>query len=56
MADEVIKHLAGVAGASVSISVDIEAVDPDGFTEDVRRTVTENAKTLRFDSAEFEKE
>ena len=54
--DEVIKHLAGVAGASVTITVDVDANDMDGFGDDVRRTVTENAKTLRFDSAEFEKE
>jgi len=27
-----------------------------GFEDDVRRTVTENARTLRFDTHEFESE
>lgn len=56
IADEVIKHLAGVEGTSVEISVDIAASHAQGFSDEVRRTVTENARTLRFDAAEFEKE
>lgn len=56
VADEVIKHLSGVAGASVSITVDIDASDANGFSDDIRRTVTENARTLQFHVAEFEQD
>jgi hypothetical protein len=33
-----------------------EATSPNGFDDDVRRTVTENARTLGFDAHEFESE
>jgi hypothetical protein len=49
---EVLHHLAH--GAKLSITLDVEAVSEDGFTEQQIRTVSENAKTLKFDTAEFE--
>jgi hypothetical protein len=42
------------AGANVTISVEIEATTDDGFSDDVRRTVSENARTLKFEAHEFE--
>jgi hypothetical protein len=40
----------------VNITVEIEAANPAGFGDDVRRTVSENARTLRFVTQEFEVE
>lgn len=45
---EVIDHLAG-AGAELEITVDIQASKPDGFDKSVIRTVSENARVLKFD-------
>ena len=56
IADEVITHLAGLVGASVRVTLEIEADIPDGAPEHVVRTVTENSRTLKFTSHGFEKE
>ena len=49
IAEEIIAHLVGLAGADVTVTVDIEARLPDGASEQVVRTVTENGRTLRFE-------
>ena len=54
IAEAVIQHLAGQVGARVKVTLEIEAALPDGVSDSVMRTVTENARTLRFRSAEFE--
>ena len=52
-----ISRLAGLADVSVNVRVDIEASsDGEGFSDATVRTVTENAKTLRFSTAGFEEE
>ncbi|MFW5398076.1 MAG: putative AAA+ superfamily ATPase [Candidatus Accumulibacter regalis] len=56
IADEVISHLAGLVGASVTVTIEVEAEIPDGAPDHVVRTVTENSRTLRFTSQGFEKE
>jgi len=56
IADEVIAHLAGVVGAKVTVTLEIEATIPDGAPEHLVRTVTENARTLKFTSQGFEVE
>ncbi len=56
VADEVITHLAGLIGAKVKVTLEIEAELPGGAPENVVRTVTENSRTLRFTSHGFEKE
>jgi len=57
VADEVISRLAGLADVSVKVRVDIEASsDGEGFSDATVRTVTENAKTLKFSNAGFEEE
>ena len=49
VADEVIAHLVGLSGADVTVTIDIEARLPDGASEHIVRTVTENGRTLKFD-------
>jgi len=56
IADEVIAHLAGLVGAAVTVTLEIEAEIPAGAPENVVRTVTENSRTLKFTSHGFEKE
>lgn len=56
VADEVISHLTGLVGANVKVTLEIEAQMPDGASEQVVRTVTENGRTLKFSSQGFEKD
>jgi hypothetical protein len=56
IADAVVHQLGRAPDAHVSVTVEIEATSAGGFDDDVRRTVTENARTLRFEVHEFESE
>jgi hypothetical protein len=56
IADEVVAHLAGLVGSKVKVTLEIEAEIPSGVSEQVVRTVTENCRTLKFNSHGFEKE
>jgi hypothetical protein len=56
IADEVIAHLAGLVGAKVTVTIEIEAEIPSGAPDNVVRTVTENSRTLKFKSQGFEQE
>lgn len=56
IADEVISHLAGLVGARVKVTLEIEAEVPNGAPDTVVRTVTENSRTLKFTNQGFEKE
>ena len=49
IAEEVIAHLVGVTRAEVKVTIEIEAQLPDGASEHVVRTVTENGRTLKFE-------
>jgi hypothetical protein len=53
VADAIVAQL-GRAEADITITVEIEATSDGGFAEDVRRTVSENARTLKFETHEFE--
>jgi hypothetical protein len=53
IATELIPHLAAARGSSLKIIIEIEAHGPN-FDEDMRRVVTENARTLGLDPAEFD--
>ncbi|KUI43016.1 AAA family ATPase [Mycobacterium sp. GA-1199] len=55
IADEVIANLRD-QGINLVVKIEIEAVDSTGFDENKVRTVTENAKTLKFDQSGFESE
>lgn len=56
IADEVIAHLTSAVGAEVNVTLDIEAHIPQGASEQVVRTVTENCKALKFQQQGFETE
>ena len=56
IAEEVIALIAGLTGAQVTVTLEIEATVPDGAPEHVVRVVTENSRTLRFTSHGFEAE
>ncbi len=56
IAEEVIAHLAGLVAAKVTVTLEIEAEVPSGAPENVVRTVTENARTLKFSHQAFEKD
>lgn len=48
--------LAGLVGANMKVTLEIEADIPAGAPDHVVRTVTENSRTLKFDSHGFERE
>lgn len=54
IASSVVQHLAGQLDAKVTITVEIEAEIPAGAPDNVVRTVTENCRTLKFESSGFE--
>jgi hypothetical protein len=54
IASSVVQHLAGLLDAKVTITLEIEAEIPSGAPDNVVRTVTENCRTLKFDSQGFE--
>jgi predicted AAA+ superfamily ATPase len=56
IAEEVIAHLTSLVGATVKVTLEIEAEIPSGAPEKVVRTVTENSRTLKFTSQGFEVE
>ncbi|MCE7987213.1 MAG: ATP-binding protein [Caldilinea sp. CFX5] len=56
IAAEVIAHLAGLVGAKVKVTLEIEAEIPSGAPDQVVRTVTENSRTLKFITQGFETE
>ncbi len=57
IAEEVISHLVGLVGANVTVTLEIAAEVPGGAPDNVVRTVTENARTLKFvPGSGFEKE
>ena len=54
--EEVLQHLTGLPGATVEVTMEIEAKVSDGIPDGVVHTVTENCRTLRFTTQEFEEE
>jgi predicted AAA+ superfamily ATPase len=56
VAEEVIAHLTGLVGAKVTVTLEVEAHIPQGASDHIVRTVTENSRTLKFTSHGFERE
>lgn len=56
IADEVIAHLEGLIGSTVTVTLEIEADIPTGAPDQVVRVVTENGRTLKFSNHGFESE
>jgi predicted AAA+ superfamily ATPase len=54
VAEYIIAHLASQLGADVRVTLEIEANLPEGASDDLVRTVTENCRTLKFSDAGFE--
>ena len=54
IADEVIAHLSGLVGSEVTVTLEIDAEIPEGAPDHVVRAVTENSRTLKFESHGFE--
>ncbi len=54
--NEVVQHIASRSDVDVTVTVDIQATFGDGVPEDLERILTENCRTLRFTSQEFEDE
>ncbi len=54
IANEVIQHLIALKGATVKITLEIEAEIPEGVPDHVVRTLTENCRTLKFKHQSFE--
>jgi hypothetical protein len=51
---EVLQHLSASPGTRLEVTIEIQAVNTEGFTTETVRTVRENAATLRFHSNGFE--
>jgi predicted AAA+ superfamily ATPase len=56
IAEEIVQHFCVIHGCSVDVTLEITARIPDGASEGLVRTVTENCNTLRFTNYGFEKE
>jgi len=54
VAEEIIATLAADPNAEIKISVEIHATFPNGAQDQTKRAVSENAKTLGFNNAEWE--
>lgn len=54
--EEVVQHLSGLVGANVEVTLEIQASIPDGAPEKTVRDVTENCRTLKFESYGFEED
>jgi len=52
--EAIIQHLASLVDAKVTLTLEIQAAVPNGVPENVVRTVSENARTLKFIAANFE--
>ena len=54
ISQEIIQHLAAPDGVELEIRVEIAAHKADGYSDDKVRNVTENARTLKFETYGFE--
>jgi hypothetical protein len=54
IAEEVVQHLTRIVGAQIAITLEIHAELPEGASDKLVRDVTENCRTLRFDTFGFE--
>jgi len=52
----VIKHLSGLVGVKVQLTMEIQAEAPEGISEERQRIVNESFRTLKIQSFRFEEE
>jgi hypothetical protein len=55
IAQAIVQHIAGFVEADVKVTLEVEANMRGSASDFVVRTVSENARTLKFDSSNFEK-
>lgn len=53
---EVVQHLTSLSKDRVSVTLEIQAIIPDGVPLDIQLVIEENCCTLRFENASFEEE
>jgi predicted AAA+ superfamily ATPase len=56
IATEIVRHLTSLVDADVEVKLEISADVASGVPDEVVRTVTENARTLKFDQHGFERD
>jgi hypothetical protein len=56
VANEVLQHLASLVGAEVQVTLEVQVQLPEGVPDHVIRTVSENCRTLKFKTHNFEEE
>jgi len=56
IADEVLSQLRMDVSTNLNVRIEIEAISDEGFGEGRVRAVSENAKTLKFEQADFEED
>jgi predicted AAA+ superfamily ATPase len=54
--EAVLQQLLSVYGSEVTVTIEIHATNPSGFPEKVVQNVSENSRTLKFETAGFEEE
>ena len=54
VAEEVLQIMTTLPGGKVTVTVEIEAEVPEDISDDVRRVISENCRTLHFNSHGFE--
>jgi hypothetical protein len=54
MANEIVQYLVKQPGAKVEVTLEIQAEIPNGAPDDLIRTVSENCRTLKFSTFDFE--
>lgn len=54
LAEEIISNLASDSQAELKITVEISADFPNGAADQIKRTVSENAKSLGFKTSTWE--
>jgi predicted AAA+ superfamily ATPase len=53
IASEIIQHLKSLKNSNVEINIEITGKIPDGISDEVMRTISENCRTLKFKDWEF---
>jgi hypothetical protein len=57
LADEAIKHLDGLVGSNLTVTLEIDDADiPAGVSNNVVLTVTEDSRTQNYGSSGFQRE
>ena len=54
IAEAIVSQLSQAEDARISVTIEVETTATDGFDDDVQRTITENAATMKFNDSDFE--